>query len=383
MYIIAGLISGAHALNWNGDTPAGSIDGMSVSSLGAECRFLRDSLEHGRKLGKTVFIYATHHAGKACDDWSLLSEVDVWLYGHLHTFWQSVDPGSTVVQERRHYPVQLLIGNGGFDEGDFDVVSFGHIREELVEATDGGADRVRVHFDIRDTCVSAESSCPSSSLHVLAHCWTKCKDVAGGYDGGGGPRSALPSEHGFGFTLEAPKLVPRTRDVPPLSRVAWRLQIGTDNSHWLGLDAQGRLSAGGADEAVTFFFYDGEAVARPAQEAGERQFMARAALNVKGQPPLTVRDDDKLLGAGPSFWARDGPRGHGLRPSVGVLLQFTLNSTSARASAGDPSSWELEGVVWRGDQLAMDPAARGLHVKFIDASVMVTSSATTPEVLVI
>ena len=36
------------------------------------CQFLRDSLAEGRRLGKTIFIYLTHHLDEGCNDWSVL-----------------------------------------------------------------------------------------------------------------------------------------------------------------------------------------------------------------------------------------------------------------------------------------------------------------------
>lgn len=142
----------------------------------------------GRRQKKTIFVYLTHSFERACQDWSLISAIDVWVTGHKHLYWQSFQ--GTVLQEHRHFPLRILIGNGGFDEGQQDVVSFGELREEVYEASDG-SERVKIHLKVFDTCVSDEFHCPMLALGG-PYCWTRCKAMDGGVDGGGGPRRATP-----------------------------------------------------------------------------------------------------------------------------------------------------------------------------------------------
>eukprot|EP00747_Dinoflagellata_sp_TGD_P128212 gnl/TRDRNA2_/TRDRNA2_174496_c0_seq2.p1 gnl/TRDRNA2_/TRDRNA2_174496_c0~~gnl/TRDRNA2_/TRDRNA2_174496_c0_seq2.p1 ORF type:complete len:628 (+),score=67.36 gnl/TRDRNA2_/TRDRNA2_174496_c0_seq2:70-1953(+) len=236
VYFIIGLISGSDLVDWNDDTPADSADAMSsvAQAEGVECAFLRDSLSHGRSLGKTVFIYMTHHIKNACQDWSLLQQVDVWMYGHKHLMWQSPHHGAVLAQEQQYYPVRLLLGNGGFDEGLYGAVSFVHVQEAQLDG-----DRVRLSFDILDTCVGGEP-CPSSNMYppqLFAHCWHKCKNFTGGYDSGGGPRKAINNTRGFGFVLDAPRQ--RSSVNPPRPPApfggSWNVRLGNGTSKsWIG-----------------------------------------------------------------------------------------------------------------------------------------------------
>lgn len=106
-----------------------------------------------------------------------------------------------VKQEDLKSPVKLLIGNGGYDEGQTDVVSFGNLREVV----DG--DRVKVYFDVYDTCI-AEGVCPQKQpapqlpVYSWAHCWTSCMNFDGGVNG----RKATKSKDNYGFMLDAPKV---------------------------------------------------------------------------------------------------------------------------------------------------------------------------------
>lgn len=231
IYIIGGLVTGSSVTNWQGDTPGASQAGELRRDL--ECAFLEDSLVHGRALSKTVFIYMTHDFGAGCAEWRLVRQIDVWLYGHKHNYWQSMQGGATIQQEMRHYPARILIGNGGFDEGHIDVVNFGHLREEH----DG--QRARIHFDIYDTCISAEP-CPNEGMS--GHCWQRCTDQPGGFDGGGGPRKALPSKHGYGFVLDAPRWPNASSNALPWQgKGPWRLRLGdAAEAFWLALGSCGQ-----------------------------------------------------------------------------------------------------------------------------------------------
>ncbi|CAK9101735.1 unnamed protein product [Durusdinium trenchii] len=175
-----------------------AMDAMGPNGDELECRFLRDSLAEGRRLKKSIFVYVTHDFQHACKDWSLISAIDVWITGHKHLYWQSEASGSTQAQELRHFPLRILIGNGGFDEGQMDVVSFGHLREIPYDA--GGQQRVKVQFKIYDTCISDDFMCPMIGKGG-PYCWDKCRSIPGGVDRGGGSRKATPGAMG-GFDRE-------------------------------------------------------------------------------------------------------------------------------------------------------------------------------------
>merc|ERR1711988_2049538 len=194
--------------------------------------------------------------------------MDVWIYGHVHNGWQSWPKGSLLVQEKQHYPVRVLIGNGGFDNGFTDAVSFGHIHEEILpgSGTDG-EDRVRVHFDIYDACQSTQSTCPVTNLAPSLSCWKHCKDFPGGYDGGGGPRKAVPTKHDMGFVLDAPRKPrpePSTPPKAPYGRGAWHVEV--PGKGFLGFGFCGIailvnkkcLTVVDKEHAVSFVFYDQE-----------------------------------------------------------------------------------------------------------------------------
>jgi len=192
VYGIVGLVVGA-AMNGWGPTHPDHAKPSADTSIGsdAECAFLQDSLAHGRSLGFTVFVYYTHNLENLkCTQ--LVNQIDAWIYGHAHSIGQSVPSHAVVKQEERKVPVKLLIGNGGFDEGASDVVSFGHMKEYIV------GDRVQVFFNIYDTCISSEN-CPSG-VSPNAHCWNSCYDFNDGDFG----RMATPSKYGYGWVIDAP-----------------------------------------------------------------------------------------------------------------------------------------------------------------------------------
>mmetsp|Transcript_54147 Transcript_54147/g.136797 ORF Transcript_54147/g.136797 Transcript_54147/m.136797 type:complete len:743 (-) Transcript_54147:189-2417(-) len=193
VYIIVGLIAGAEITYWNGDTPPESVPVGGPSGAQAECKFLSDSLNHGKSLGKTVFIYATHWFQEGCTDWSLIQQIDIWLYGHDHNMWQAPLAMGTVVQEQRYFPAAMLLGNGGYDDGQYKYVSFVHLTEEIVEG------RSKVNLKVFDTCKSI-TKCPSTDNPNFAQCWHECQDYPDGYNN----RKAVPNTN-FGFTYDAPQ----------------------------------------------------------------------------------------------------------------------------------------------------------------------------------
>jgi len=337
VYFITGLIAGVAQFDWNGDTPSEAVDAEAAHDV--ECSFLRDSLAHGRRLNKTVFIYLTHHFLPGCNDWSLIQQIDVWLYGHKHNYWQSPDNGNVVVQEQRHYPARILIGNGGFDQGHIDVVSFGHITEELSD----DKSRVKLHFKIFDTCVSDET-CPSGLTRWTEHCWRKCKSFPGGHDGGGGPRKAVPSIHDYGFTFDAPRVAGKRPMASAPFNGSWKLRVGNGSSSaWLKMyacvgDKTSQCIYPGSDEQTSteFTFYD----ATPDRE-NPSIISARLAVDDDIRAPLVLEKASKegrLLRPADGFWDVVGHgSGAGLvRPSDGYTFQF-------RRSA---HGWQLLGVAW-------------------------------------
>ncbi|CAJ1394335.1 unnamed protein product [Effrenium voratum] len=303
VYIIAGLISGVSKTKWNNDTPAVAVDGMGEEGL--ECRFLKDSLAEGKRLGKTVFVYMTHDFDKACTDFSLMSQLDVWISGHKHLYWQSEKSGAIRAKELRYFPLRMTIGNGGFDEGESDVVSFGYMRETPYTA--GGVQRVKVRFEVYDTCISAQSSCPKLGVGG-PYCWDQCKNISGGIDGGGGPRKATVGQDGIGFEFDAPR---RPKDVQPkhwaseLFGQSWLLGFGEDR--WLGYAecphdavAYNCLAPGSEENAVPV-----------------RLFADGAALPLKGSPvkaslalqdsthAFVVHEAGNVTYQGKGFWDKD------------------------------------------------------------------------------
>lgn len=337
VYIIAGLISGAEALIRTKDSPRATLDAAAEGGAEVECNFLRDSIAHGRSLGKTVFIYMTHHFRRSCYDWSLIRQIDVWISGHKHNYWQNIEGGGRVVQEERNYPARILIGNGGFDQGLIDVVSFGHLREEVYG--EGSNARVRVHLDIKDTCISAET-CPSSSRELFAHCWWHCKKQPGGYDGGGGPRKATPSKHGFGFTVDAPRRQAKRAGEKHVAALAgtWKMQVSQSGiARWLALgrckseapsSALCLAAAGNESDAAVMTFYDISLANASVRIAVEDDVRGPILLDTKSGALLRDR----------GFWSVKGGTGVGLmRPSDGWAFGLTPA----------PTGWRLADVAWQ------------------------------------
>jgi len=336
VYFIMGLVSGAFVTSWPG-TPVDSTDGSRSSQKdlrgdSTECAFLRDSIKNGRKMGKTVFVYMTHHFNQnPCSDWSLISQIDVWIYGHVHNAWQNVDQGSIVKKEDRNYPVRVLIGNGGFDNGLIDTVSFGRLTEEVVPSSDSSSEeRVRLNFEFYDTCISTKWRCPVVGVNVPG-CWQKCRDVPGGHDSGGGPRKALPTKQKLGFSIEAPRRPPKSKPHPstPFESGAWNMKVlnGTNgtSSSWMTLSicrtawvtASYCLTISDSeDDAAAFHFYD-----QSLESAGPlKNYSARVAVAGDGRGPLQVYDG--FLYEGPNFWdtSLNGPGS--MNADDGLRLQF-------------------------------------------------------------
>lgn len=362
LYFIMGLITGAKATRWGPGTPVDAVDALSPGGIAIECAFLRDSLAHGRKLGKAIFIYVTHDFNRACDNWELIKQVDVWIYGHVHNAWQSPALGEVLLQEQRHYPVRLLIGNGGFDNGLIDAVGFGRLQEELVVgAGNGGEDRIRLHFTMYDTCLSTKPRCPSYNfLPADIQCWKRCQDIPGGYDGGGGPRKATPSSHRLGFTLDAPRRPLRPTAPSPGAPLggSWRLSIqdGTLETTvgWLALGSCGitqkcLLVAPEEDAAATFTFFDVSVVSETgAQKDEDMAFSARIAvvgdpiegLRPSGRGPLKKYND--LLHEGATFWDKSLLGTSSFQPSEGHRFRFSFIA----------SRWIAKGITLRRDMIA-------------------------------
>lgn len=333
VYFIVGLLSGATSLHWNGDTPAHASDAMLWPDI--ECEFLQSSLAHGRSLGKTIFIYVTHHFNKACNDWSLIRQIDIWMYGHKHNYWQSPLRHEEVQQEGRYFPLRLLVGNGGFDEGYIDVVSFVHLKEEI---TSGGS-RVRLNFKVLDTCISDELSCPDSRIPEHGACWRMCKDLPGGFDGGGGHRKATPSKHGSGFTFEAPRTAP-PRPQPQGWGGSWRLQVSKGNNTyaWLVLGTCHVLGASSCirstqDEsaATSFEFYD-------VRKQDHGNVLARVAVDDDIRAAL-LSSDSLLYRPSKGFWGADNGIGP-MHPSHGQSLKFV-------PQLGPKHGWTLLNIGWK------------------------------------
>eukprot|EP00928_Gymnodinium_smaydae_P085998 TRINITY_DN6976_c1_g1_i1.p1 TRINITY_DN6976_c1_g1~~TRINITY_DN6976_c1_g1_i1.p1 ORF type:complete len:585 (+),score=46.59 TRINITY_DN6976_c1_g1_i1:141-1757(+) len=326
IYYIIGYYSGSLNLGRQADTPPAALEGSRKQNL--HCRFLSDSLRKGKELGKSVFVYITHYLQDYCRDWSLLSQVDMWLTGHVHNYWQNVAPLSTIRQEQRHYPVYVLIGNGGFDQGLIDVVNFAQIKEEEYTASDG-VQRVRVRFIVRDACISDQPICPLPAP-MVGKCWMKCKDIRGGYDGGNGKRRATESKKRFGFTLDAPRFRQPVLTEAPYNG-AYKLKLGNS---WVGLKQVGKkkfasmpvsityLVAVEESRAATFVFYDGN---RDTNEA-------RVAIDSWIGGPVVVSNWSKHLVQGYSFFDKPVHKivyGKGLmKPSHGMLFKFDVQGTS-------------------------------------------------------
>lgn len=332
VYLIVGLISGVYRTTWNNDTPPVAMDGMGEGGDALECRFLHESLQEGRRQKKSIFVYLTHHFQKACKDWNLISQLDVWITGHKHLFWQSEASGAEMAQELRHFPLRILIGNGGFDEGQDKVVSFGHLRE--IPYMDGETERVKVHFDIYDTCISGDLLCPSIGIGG-PYCWDKCQAMPGGVDGGGGPRKATAGLHSHGFTYDAPRFLPGQR--PWLFSKARLLKLGNEDK-WLSVgkcpfsELDNCLVPGRKDQAIPVQLFgrggklppkDGPIEAGLALQDSRRSFV--------------VHDTENVMHQGFGFWTPD-MWGRGKMNSDDADL-FTFVSKDG--------SWTIKGVTWK------------------------------------
>lgn len=332
VHFIAGLISGVYRTYWNNDTPAVAVDAMGSGGDTLECRFLRDSLEEGRRLKKSIFIYMTHNFAKACKDWSLIRQLDVWITGHKHSRWQSEPSRSEMAQEFRHYPLRILIGNGGFDEGASDTVSFGHLRE--VPYKDGDQERVKLHFDIYDTCISDDWHCPLIGL-TGPYCWDKCQAMPGGIDGGGGPRKATTGLHFSGFTFDAPRAnAAPTEWASDLFGKTWLLRL---KEKWLGLgpcpfsDLADCLVPVRKEDAIPVtLFGRGSRLPRKGD-------LIEAGLALQDEiRGFVTHDDENVMQRGYGFWTPDF-YGHGRMKSEDAdLFTFTKDG-----------KWLMQGAAWK------------------------------------
>eukprot|EP00927_Polykrikos_kofoidii_P068984 TRINITY_DN6435_c0_g1_i1.p1 TRINITY_DN6435_c0_g1~~TRINITY_DN6435_c0_g1_i1.p1 ORF type:complete len:565 (+),score=78.10 TRINITY_DN6435_c0_g1_i1:101-1795(+) len=362
VYVIVGLISGSGQLVWNNDTPSVALDAMTKIGKVKECAFLRESLAEGRRLGKTVFVYATHNFDRGCDDWDLIKQVDVWMHGHSHTLWTNTLPGEVVAQEHRHYPLRLLIGNGGFDQGEIDVVSFGHLVEERI----GNGERVRLHWDVFDTCRSL--SCSHDAL-LQRHCWQKCVDMPGGFDGGGGPRKATRSLYNVSFTLEAPAVRQAKPPVPskaPWSG-SWRLLVGSGAlKRWLSLGkrqciwsvastASCLVATEAEVDAANFTIYG-------TSSENDTDVHARLAIDNDRRAPVTISAGVLVQDGG--FWEiASSSDGIGvMRPSLGFQFKFFV--------ADGADGWRVRDLEWRDNYLV---ASKGKNMSVSFHSVANTS----------
>mmetsp|Transcript_31416 Transcript_31416/g.73683 ORF Transcript_31416/g.73683 Transcript_31416/m.73683 type:complete len:581 (-) Transcript_31416:98-1840(-) len=337
VYFIAGLITGSERLKWQEDTPNASLDAASTGGNEIECRFLRDSLNEGRKLGKTVFIYLTHSFERTCDDWSLIKQLDVWITGHKHFYWQSREADLPTAQEVRYYPLHMLIGNGGFDEGESETVSFGHLRE-IPYKDARGLDRVKIHFDVYDTCISGQIHCPLLGFGG-PYCWDKCMNMPGGVDGGGGSRRATPGKHGTGFTLDAPASKKAVRQ-QKLFGTPWRIRVETaEGARWMAImecsedeEVEDCLFAStSADDFVTV------SLVGHGEVPEEDNFQAALVLEEdKDHPPLVdvVDGGINVLTPGNGFW--DTSRGGMPKLSVKNAAQFVFVKKGKQ--------WQIKGL---------------------------------------
>jgi len=198
VYFIVGLVAGTYRNTWGPDQPPeafpASIDNWEDQG-NLECEFVDDSVAHGKSLGKTIFIYLTHDGPRQmgtvdfCGD--AYKQLDVWLYGHEHFMGLSAPRGQVVEQQKDNadwYPVRMLLGNGGFDEGSIDYdglaanfVSFVTMKE--YKMADGGTE---LYFQAYDTCISATNcACKLSCGHDIPpwSCWDKCLAIDGGIHG--------------------------------------------------------------------------------------------------------------------------------------------------------------------------------------------------------
>jgi len=297
----------------------------------------------------------------------LIKQVDIWIYGHVHNAWQSTPAGSILVQEEQHYPARILIGNGGFDNGLIDVVSFGRIREEILpEAGTNGKDRVRLTIGIYDTCVSTKSSCPTTSVLPADYsCWQHCQDFPGGHDSGGGPRKAMPTKHDLGFVFEAPRR-PRSKPVPlpeaPFGQGSWTMQV-LDRYGWVGWIGLRKCGTAmlvfnvclvvheSKDDAASFAFYD-----QSIQKATEGlsifpRVSALIAVAEDGRGPVKAYGNTLYEAAG--FWDVSITGDGHMRPSDGLRFHFrqTLEQDTVLEGGRFKQKWALENVALEGGHL--------------------------------
>eukprot|EP00927_Polykrikos_kofoidii_P078589 TRINITY_DN75391_c0_g1_i1.p1 TRINITY_DN75391_c0_g1~~TRINITY_DN75391_c0_g1_i1.p1 ORF type:complete len:603 (-),score=96.68 TRINITY_DN75391_c0_g1_i1:54-1862(-) len=354
VYFIIGLMTGSWQLRWQADTPNANADAM-LDEFGQklECRFVAASIANARRLGKRIFVYMTHHFDKGCTDWNIMQHIDLWVYGHKHNMWTSTEINETIIQEARHYPARLLIGNGGFDEGHINLVSFAHLTEERIE----GDQRVRLNVKVLNTCESA-GTCPDNSVPIFANCWKSCKNVSGGYDGGGGPRKAIPHKD-IVFRIEAPRFGGRT--VTPWDCSSWQLRVrsqhGSGQKYWLGLSActgpqfnkmvEKYLCLSAVKnwkDAVSFSMY----AASWAGYNKSRRVVARLAINDDLRAPIVHGILGSLL-KGYGFWEFDKNGEGRMWPSRAFHFDFF--------SQGDPAHppvcmqggvWTIRGFAWNG-----------------------------------
>mmetsp|Transcript_8348 Transcript_8348/g.15778 ORF Transcript_8348/g.15778 Transcript_8348/m.15778 type:complete len:262 (+) Transcript_8348:1-786(+) len=243
--------------------------------------------------------------------------------------------------------MKLLIGNGGFDEAHIDIVSFGRLREQPFRS--GGEERLRLQFDILDTCRSPAGMCPHGDIEMFETCWERCKNETGGYDGGGGPRRASPNQYGLGFTLEAP-----LQRAP--SRVSsYRLRFGDgDMAQWLALGTCGTIHIRScivgekdASKAALFTLYD------TVYGANETSFSARLAIDDERRANVVRGTEEKQ-----ENWLLQNPYGFwDLAPEGTDSMEVGWNFTFKKRGAG----WQVEDVYWESSMVYW--GAWGLQVQ--------------------
>lgn len=217
VYYIVGLVAGTYRNEWAPGQPPEAFP-ASIQNWqdqgNIECDFVKDSVAHGERLGKTIFIYLTHEGPRKvgtvdfCDD--AYKKLDIWLFGHIHAMDLSAPKGQVVEQQKDSaswYPVRMLLGNGGFDEASMgssnglaaNHVSFVTMKE--YKMPDGSRE---LHIQAYDTCISATNCrCKSSCGHSIPPwtCWDKCLSIEGGING----IKATKSKDDYKFIYRAKK----------------------------------------------------------------------------------------------------------------------------------------------------------------------------------
>eukprot|EP00439_Symbiodinium_sp_Y106_P073019 s779_g13.t1 len=216
-------------------------------------------------------------------------------------------------------------------------VSFGHLRE-IPYKDARGLDRVKIHFDVYDTCISGQIHCPLLGFGG-PYCWDKCMNMPGGVDGGGGSRRATPGKHGTGFTLDAPASKKAVRQ-QKLFGTPWRIRVETaEGARWMAImecsedeEVEDCLFAStSADDFVTV------SLVGHGEVPEEDNFQAALVLEEdKDHPPLVdvVDGGINVLTPGNGFW--DTSRGGMPKLSVKNAAQFVFVKKGKQ--------WQIKGL---------------------------------------